>query len=339
MQHIIKDREDLHVARSGGPKSVITKQAKTDKGIAEILREVEFLQALADTPYVPKLFDHTEGRLPRLNTVTMQDVGDSHEITDEYKFRTHLIRMLHSFRSHGVVHGDLTSPNIRIVDNVPKIIDWAESRKSGEDRPDKRTGGDTWWAWHFASQWADGSRVARRWFAIYNAVIAQFGPHARIELLDIGCFHGDIAAAACAAGWAVQAVDINEQAIRVCEARWSGLPMDFFYQLDSVIRQPEEHWYIDVLTVLSVYPYIVEQYGNELATTWIANIIESVGLLFFECQLAGDGPGPSWAVNNDAVQSFLEDCGGREVEAVVEIELPDRHTSRTVFKVKGKGAS
>ncbi len=335
MQHIIKDREDLSVARSGGPNSVITKQAKTSEGLVEIDREQKMLTLLGDTGYVPRLIAQSAGGPVDQNTITMEDVGDSQEITDEYKFRTHLTRMLYAFRSHKVTHGDLTSPNIRIVDNVPKVIDWGESRLwSEDDREDKRPGGDTYWAWHFLSQWADGARVARRWFAIYNSIVKHFGPAyiPGATLLDLGCFHGDVAAAASAAGMLVHAVDYDENAIVVATQRWKSLPVEFEH-ID--VKDLGGLWNLDVVTMLSMFPYVEQRYGHVASTRILKDVIESTHMLFFECQLLGDGPGPSWMVDTDRVQSYLENCGGRDVERIIEIELPDRNTTRTVFKVIG----
>ena len=340
MQHIIKDREDIVVARSGGPNPAITKEAKTEAGRIELSREHAFLVHLADTGYVPEvyIFDQGTERHALVERLVMEDVGESHEITNEYDFRTSLTLMLNTFRVKHVIHGDLTSVNVRIVDNMVKAIDWGESRFFSEfDRKDKRPEGDTWHAWNFASQWSDGARVARRWFAIYNSIVKHFGgayiPDA--TLLDVGCFHGDVAAAASAAGMSVYAIDVDPRVIEIAKARWASLTTVFKQQEATAMG---ELWRVDVVTILSVYPYIVQRYGDLVAKQWLTNTIEAAGLVFFECQLAGDGPGPSWMVNTDRVQSFLENCGGREVEAVVEIELPDRETTRTVFKVIG-GAS
>ncbi len=338
MQHIIKDRDDITVARSGGTNSMITKQAKTEAGRRELSREHAFLIHLADTGYVPKVYGfENEGPEPHalVERIVMEDVGESHEITNEYDFRTSLIQMLNVFRVKHVIHGDLTSANVRIVDNAIKVIDWGESRFFNEhERDDKRPEGDTWHAWNFASQWSDGARVARRWHAIYNSIVKYFGP-AYIPgstLLDLGCFHGDVAAAASAAGMLVHGVDENPDAIETATARWKGLPLEF-ETID--VTDLGGLWNLDAVTCLSMYPYVEQRHGIIVATRWLQDVIESTKMLFFECQLAGDGPGPSWMVDTDRVQSFLENCGGREVERIIEIVLPDRDTTRTVFKILG----
>ena len=337
MQHIIKDRDDITVARSGGTTSMITKQAKTEAGRIELSREHAFLIHLADTGYVPKVYDFDQEPQEHalVDRLVMEDVGESHEITNEYDFRTSLTLMLNTLRVKHVSHGDLTSANVRIVDNAVKVIDWGESRFFSEhERKDKRPEGDTWHAWNFASQWSDGSRVARRWHAIYNSIVKYFGP-AYIPgstLLDLGCFHADIAAAASAAGMSVHAVDADQGAINVATARWSTLSMSF-EQID--VTDLGGLFNLDVVTVLSMYPYVEQRHGIIVATRWLSDVIETTKMLFFECQLAGDGPGPSWMVDTDRVQSFLENCGGREVERIIEIVLPDRDTTRTVFKVLG----
>ena len=337
MQHIIKDRDDITVARSGGTDSMITKQAKTEAGRIELSREHAFLIHLADTGYVPQvyLFDQPPHPHALVERIVMEDVGESHEITDEYDFRTNLIQMLNVFRVKHVIHGDLTSANVRIVDNVVKVIDWGESRFFSEyERTDKRPEGDTYHAWNFASQWSDGSRVARRWLAIYNSIVKHFGPDyiPGSTLLDLGCFQGDIAGAASAAGMFVHAVDADQGAINIATARWKGLRVEF-EQID--VTDLGGLWNLDVVTALSMYPYVEQRHGIIVATRWLSDVIESTHMFFFECQLAGDGPGPSWMINTDRVQSFLENCGGREVERIIEIELPDRDTTRTVFKVLG----
>ena len=339
MQHIIKDRDDITVARSGGTDSMITKQAKTEAGRIELSREHAFLIHLADTGYVPQvyLFDQPPHPHALVERIVMEDVGESHEITDEYDFRTNLIQMLNVFRVKHVIHGDLTSANVRIVGNAIKVIDWGESRFFSEhERTDKRPEGDTYHAWNFASQWSDGSRVARRWFAIYSAAVEHFAPKTSIQMLDIGCFHGDIAAAASAAGWDVLGIDMDGEAIKVAKARWSTMPVKF--RIVETTTSLFEDGGFNVILMLSMYPYLIQRYGDLIAKQHLVNRIKRSEMLFFECQLAADGPGPSWMVNTDRVQSFLKNCGGRDVEPIIEIELPDRDTTRTVFKVLG-GAS
>ncbi len=48
-------------------------------------------------------------------------------------------------RENVIRHGDLTTQAIIVRDQVPHMIDFAESRLGNDPRPDKRPEGDAYW--------------------------------------------------------------------------------------------------------------------------------------------------------------------------------------------------
>ena len=97
------------------------------------------LQTLYKTGYVP----YAESI--DIDTIRMEDLGESEPVTDAEAFMRHRAIILQTLKDHGLRHGDLTEYAIIVKDNKPMIIDWAESRVFTDPRPDKRREGDAFW--------------------------------------------------------------------------------------------------------------------------------------------------------------------------------------------------
>ena len=101
--------------------------------------EAYALQHLYDTGYVPF------AEQVAIDTIRMEDLGESEPITDPHAFMWHLPVILRMLREKQLRHGDLTLYAIIVKENKPYIIDWAESRTWDDPRPDKRREGDAHW--------------------------------------------------------------------------------------------------------------------------------------------------------------------------------------------------
>lgn len=341
---VIKDRQDMHINRIPGPDGAVVHHAKTDDGRAELGNELRFLRELATTPFVPKVLNHNVAGADNalVNSITMEDVGESLDIVDEYKFRTHFLRFLWELRQRQIEHGDLTSANIRVVNDVPKVLDWKESRfKFEHARPTKRPEGDIVHAFMFLAGLPDGSRHGRRFAAMWNGVNGHHivgrpwhnFPDGR-RWVDVGCFHGDIPACAAVAGFEnVAGIDSDRSAILRCQARFNGFGI-MYQTLDAIELRPTPlNTPVNVLSCLSAYPYILNKHGDIESNRLIEGWIDKSDIFFFECQLSGDGPGPEEFQTTRHIEEWLYERGANHVEPVVEIDLPDRNTSRTTFMV------
>ncbi len=341
---VIKDRPGMIITRLMPPDGAVIHEAKSDAGRAELGNELRFLRELATTPFVPQVLNHnvvgTDDAL--VDSITMEDVGESLGIVDEEKFRTHFLRFLWELKQRQIEHGDLTSANIRVKDDIPKVLDWKESRFSFEhDRPTKRPEGDVHHAFQFLASLKDGSRHGRRLAAMLKAVNLQqivgrpwhnFPDGKR--WVDVGCFHGDIPACAAVAGFEnVAGIDSDRSAIIRCQARFNGFGI-MFQTLDAIELRPRP-WNngVNVLSCLSAYPYILNKHGDIESNRLIEGWIDKSDMMFFECQLSGDGPGPEEFKTTRHIEEWLHERGADSVEAIVEIQLPDRNTTRTTFKV------
>lgn len=78
-------------------------------------------------------------------TISMEYLGESQPVKNKVKFMAHIAFLEYMFQDIKVRHGDLTSPNTIVRDDIPHILDWAESRFMGDPRPDKRPLGDKYY--------------------------------------------------------------------------------------------------------------------------------------------------------------------------------------------------
>lgn len=97
------------------------------------------LTHLADTGCVP-LCDRIDKY-----TIQMQDLGKTRPVTDKTLFLMHLPELLYNLKYKGIRHGDLTEYALIVNNNVPYLIDFAESRMWDDPRPDKCPEGDEFW--------------------------------------------------------------------------------------------------------------------------------------------------------------------------------------------------
>lgn len=273
---------------------------------AQIRRELRFLRELAESGYVPAVLGAGSDWL-ELEAITTEPV------TDPGAFLVHCCAALRALREHGIIHGDLTRHNIRVRDNRPYLIDFAQSRSTKERRKDKRPEGDAYWMWQsYIELSGDGSRYARRWLAIRDSLMLA---DCR-SILDLGCYRGDMALMAQAEGFAVTGLERDENVAFIAPGLAHG---------DMLERQ----WSADGIFLLSVFPYLVQQREWDYLATWIGAL--RCRRLYFESQLAGDGPGPAEFTDEGAVMAYLAQFG--TVRPLVTIELTDRPARRTVFEV------
>ena len=345
---MLKEREDLFVCRQGPlwgtlsnmPRHVIH-QGLTDKGHAEIENERRFLRLLEPTGYVPKVIDwNTEPDSLSIDGVMLpclrvEDVGDNLVVTDEEEFRRHFIRMLWHFKKEGLIHGDLTGANIRVVNNVPKVIDWKESRMAHENSPDKRKEGDIFHAFAFLASLKDARRIGTRFFAMWKAILDSESGHWFLNSpprwYDPGTYRGYIAACAAAAGFKVTGTDINPGSIEESNYLWGGMGIRFVYG-DSINMGRIKQGEFNVASLLSVYPYMLEAHGDIACHDYIEGLIDNTNIFFFETQLFGDGPGPEEFKTTHDVEAWLYERGANSVEAILESDV-GRETTRTLWKV------
>ena len=78
-------------------------------------------------------------------TLKIKDLGNSEPVDAPQIFREHCEYLLDILKILGIRHGDLTEYAIIVKNNVPFIIDFAESRLADDPRPDKRPEGDEYW--------------------------------------------------------------------------------------------------------------------------------------------------------------------------------------------------
>jgi len=129
-------------------------QLISDNGISQVYRDGEWvvktqpkfltdnewyaLQLLADTGLVP------QAEKVDISTIRIRYI-ENEPITDVSKFERECWHALEVLKEKKIRHGDLTHYAIRVRNNAPVIIDWAESRYRYDPRPDKRRAGDAWW--------------------------------------------------------------------------------------------------------------------------------------------------------------------------------------------------
>lgn len=322
---VIKEREDIEIWRED---DVVYKVAKTLEGKKELTQEAKILRGGHLQPYVPILLEAHWGD-KYVSKLRTRYIEGSEPVQDGYAFTRRLIHMLWTFQQRGIQHGDLTSCNIKVVNDYPIVFDWGEAVLEGDGRKPKRSEGDAYHLWNWARSLKDGSRIARRWFAMRERVVNS---GIRLDsFMDIGCYHGDVAAAAALDFNGVVGVDSDRLAIQHARHRYGFMKNLQFDERDAVALPG----LATVVSCLSTFPYILRRHGLYEAQEFVKRCIFGSEMFFFESQLRGDGPGPDFFPDTASVLAFLREmCGDeKDVEQIVEIALPDRDTTRTVFKV------
>lgn len=343
-----QDGPGVHVFREDG--GVVVKKAYTLPDVDGLRNEARFLRELEGTGVAPRLYTcqvaPSEGCL---YAISQEDLGESQPVQNGEDFRRHMARLLWTLHKHGVRHGDATSGNIIIRDDKPMLVDFQQSNYYSEGPPQKRPLADSYFLWRFVAGTpaiehpvADTPRVVRRWLAVLGELggLAPNNPLQGKTLLDLGCFQGDFCAMAAADGMWAHGVDtggFNSEidSIREANRLWGpmggiprGQPGCSFQKTNLVTRPRFDH---DVVLLFSTWPYIVRDYGRQVALDLLQSIMSECGVLFFETQLAGDGPGPDFLVTDDDVANMLGEFG--TPQPLVTIPVTGRAASRTVWKV------
>ncbi len=329
------DGPGLIVLRQDG---AIVKRAYTPGDRDGIRTEAMMLRALEGTGFVPRLLEESE------DFIIQEDLGESEPVQDGEVFRQEAARLLWTLRKHSIRHGDLTGVNLIIKADRPVAIDFQQSNFFGEPIPDKRKLSDSYFLWRFVAgtsavqhPTADTPRVVRRWLAVLGGLggLAQNNPLDGKSLLDLGCFQGDFCALAAADGMAAVGVDqggfrTGEDSIAAARDLWAGWPCEFHKA--EIMEWPAFQY--DAVLFFSTWAYIVQDYGRQAGFELLDRIVSKAGVLFFETQLAGDGPGPDFLVTDDDVANMLGQFG--TPQALATIPVTGRPANRTVWRVKPK---
>ena len=350
--------EALSVYRT--PRGIL-KLARDAHNAAALANEARWLSSLEGAGIAPSIIDAGQG------WVLEQDLGDSDPApTNGEAFRRHMIQVIWTLRDRGVRHGDLTSANIVLRDNRPWLIDWQEAHAFDEPAPRKRPVSDSYLGFRTVADWpvaataqdplergkADTPRIARRWLAVLDDLgcIRATGrpPVWGRSFLDLGCFQGDFVAMAAAEGMRAWGIDqggfrSGENSIEIARDLWGSMG-------DAVTTAGGVHFdqadimdlhafTFDVVLLFSTWSYMVRDYGEAAARAKLAEIIEDCGVLYFENQLAGDGPGPAFFQSDDDVGHYLARLAGPsgQVRKLVTIPVTGRQAARSVFAVEARG--
>ena len=219
-------------------------------------------------------------------------------------------------------------------------IDWGEAVELGGSLPSKRPEPDATHLWAVVAANKDTTRFAGRWLAIREAIGVN-----RLEgsrMLDLGCHEGAFMAAASVEGVDALGVDQDGEALQRAIALWRGIANIRFikFNIMDFINPSHDPFVLNINQrfdfglLLSVFPYLVNTYGDQKALGLLASIKEHCKVLFFETQLYGDGPGPAFFGHKNDVAELLSGLTGRnKVEEIVTIPVAGRDATRTVFMV------
>lgn len=339
----------------------IRKQAKHELGVtgewtgldmyahnvAALLNERQCLEAMDGSGFTPMLTSEGPG-YP--DYIEQEDLGDTETPTDMEAWRRNCVKMLAEIRARGLRHGDLIGSNIITRGNHPHAIDWQEGHLLTEPAPQKQPWSDSALLMrHIAGTYGpdgqlDTPRVARRWGAVLKALGADRDftlPLKGKSFLDLGCFQGDFVALAAAEGMIATGVDQGgfrpgENSIEIGRKLWAEFPFGGInlVNLNVATQSPNQWADWDVVMMFSTWPYIVQDFGWERACDVLKWIIANNGVLFFETQLHGDGPGPELLRNDADVVSMLHRLGASGVKELGTFPVTGRPASRTVWEVR-----
>lgn len=308
----------------------IVKRAFNPSDAEGLRREGLMLQRLAPTGYAPKLLEYEEGR------IVEEDLGDGQPIQDGEKFRRECIYLLDALHSCNVRHGDLTQPNIIVRDDRPYAIDFQQSNFYDEGPPQKRPLSDSYFLYRWAAEQYDTPRVLRRWLAVLGDLggYAPTLPLRERTLLDLGCYAGDFCGLAAVEGMRAVGVDTGHFTTEIDSIAEAGKLWDKLHRIPTFRRMnimEVEDFSFDVVLLFSTWAYICNDYGREEAFELLNRITKACGVLYFETQLAGDGPGPDFLLTEDDVANMLGQFG--VPTPLATISVAGREAARTVWKV------
>lgn len=328
---------------------VIIKRAYTPEDADGLRNEARFLHELYGERIAPAFRESKSGGTNSLYTLIQEDLGESEPVQDGEVFRQNVARLLWTLRKHKIRHGDLTGANIIVKDDKPMAIDFQQSNFFDEPVPQKRPLSDSYFVWRWAANvpavehpTPDTPRVIRRWLAVLGALggLAPNNPLVGKTLLDLGCFQGDFCAMAAVDGMCVMGIDsggfnTESNSIVMASELWCEMVQSselwwgcLFYQQNILDQQD---FSFDAVLLFSTWPYILKDYGRQAAFDLLERIVDQCGVLFFETQLAGDGPGPDFLVTDDDVANMLGQFG--TPQSLVTIPVSGRPANRTIWKV------
>ena len=333
---LIKDQQ--HVTTHRGSDGRILKTAKDGDGMWHLSNEISFLATMAPSGYAPKFLEGI-GPTEAPTSIFLEDLGDTEPVTDNDVVLTHAIHLLSWLRTLRIRHGDLTAPNIIIRNDKPYAIDFAEAidLDAPPTRQPKRPEPDWFHLLQAIQHHGDPRRIIRRWLAMRDT----FGVGQTMEgksLIDFGCNEGYMVALAAADGANAVGWDFDQMACANARTRWAELPrsidrnqffLAFMHQNIEYIRHSD--WKGNIALCLSVYPYLIQQLGEEDSRWILAKMVSNYDILFFEAQSAGDGPGPVFWADQDAVGEYLTVFG--KVEEVCRLNIAGRQAERVTWKV------
>ena len=339
---LLKDQQ--HVTTHREDNGRIVKAAKDAEGVFHLSQEMAFLATMAPSGYVATLMDFVGAR-EAPHAIELTDLGDTEPVTNTDELLTHAIHLLNWLRRTRIYHGDLTAPNLIIRNNKPYAIDFGESLDldAPPTRQSKRPEPDWFHLLQAIEAHGDPRRIIRRWLAIRESLGTP-----SLEgksLMDFGCHEGYMVALAAADGASALGWDSDQIVCANARTLWAELPMSekqfpltfLHHNLDYFRRQPLYDFIkggnkqYDIAVCLSTYPYLIQNVGEEKARLFLATVVSTFGVLFFEAQSAGDGPGPAFWKDQAAVGEYLSVFGN--VEEVCRLNMAGRQAERVTWKV------
>lgn len=331
-------KDQAHVTTHRGADNRILKTAKDDTGMQHLSNETAYLAMMATSGYVPKVLDYL-GTEEAPTSIFLEDLGDTEPVTDNDVALTHAIHLLGHLHQRGIWHGDLTAPNIIIRDDKPHAIDFGESMFLDAAKMNvfpKRPEPDWYHLLQAIQHHGDPRRIIRRWLAMRDT----FGVGHTMEgksLMDFGCHEGYMVALAAADGASAMGWDKDQIVCANARTRWAELPISekqfplTFLQHDLDYFRRHDTKSYDIALCLSTYPYLIQDHGEEKARLFLAKVVSTFGVLFFEAQSSGDGPGPDFWKDQAAVGEYLTVFGN--VEEVCRLAIAGRDAERVTWKV------
>jgi len=315
-----------------------------EANVKALMNEARMLEHLAGSHIAPELYERGA------DWIIQEDLGVSEPPQDMELLRRRMVRMVATMRQYGVRHGDMTGPNVILRGDEPQAIDWQEGHILGEMPPQKSpaTDSDFLCRYLIGTAGPDGTfdtpRVARRWLAVLGSLggtrLAK-NPVSNLPLkgktfLDLGCFQGDFVAMAATEGMDAWGLDpggfrSGEDAIAIGNILWEDFPFGTITLTKGDALAPQLRFHFDVVMMFSTWPYLVQQVGRQEAEALLGRIMQDCGVLFFETQLAGDGPGPDFLKTDEDVEAMLDQYG--MAKHLIKIHVTGRPAFRSVFRV------
>lgn len=314
---ILKERSDLIVYRDG---EYVVKESRNAESQQEFRNAWRFMKMLEFTGCAPEPISLSPGRL------VMSYIPDE-PVTDEVEYIRNAIHLLWTLRHYRIRHGDTTYYNLRVVNNRPVLIDFDESITLYDTQDRKRPQSDSDHFWPaILTRTLDTTRRIRRWMVIRNEIRYYLG-WGRFD--DVGTYEGDFCGLATTEGLYAKGID-----------QWTGGRTLWEYMKKDMIQSPVDIMECDfpnveIRLLLSVWPYLVEKYGEDKSNRALSEMIQHSELMFFEAQLRGDGPGTF--ESHESIGTFLQEISNKPVSEVGRFPVAGRPFSRGIWKIGESG--